>query len=1202
MNRRQIMWSLIAGGVILALLLAKAHFAGQDPMKWQAGKAEAAFQKDERRAEAWLGQDSLWIHLAEAGLAHPSAKLLLDEPTGYMLFRDNRLLFWTEASLSLSPSLADSLIHYGPMLYRHPSRYYYLKARRFEKGLVAVAAIPFPELGRNGIQCGAAPTRYPLRNAAGTVACYLSAAGTIPSPGQRLLTLMYLLAFAGFVFLLERGAHWLAARYHAFAAFALALLGVFVANKVSAHLAFPGVGYLEGLSSTAVLSGNLAQLAANSILALWLLSFAQRYLKAPTGRVRTFKSKMMLASLGYFSIAFFLLALSRVVESLVLESGLEFDFRNVFTLGPLCFTGVASLALLLFWLLLYSLWLGKGIARMELAAGQRLIAQATALLGIMLAHTFMPAAAPMGLFSFLMMALLYLALLDLFIDRGQPSLAWFTLWLAVLAAFGATFLFKYNLDDNRRQHLQFAQALAEAKDSLALDQLGLMATRLSLDSLMPALIGDTLLTSAGKASVAAALHHQMEWFPYLAKNFQMEFLQPDEPAFQDIIAQIGIDSLKEPAHDSSSWIVKPLFPNQGFFWFGLFHPPLPGRSSMPLLAALRPSPGRNEKALQELIPKGIQHRYPFDYLTFYQGRATPQRGQFEPGWLAKENWPEAGSWHESLNSQRALLYYRPEAGYRILVKEELGGYIKPLSLFSFLFALLMLLALIVLGANQQLHFFPATPGMLFWGSHSLRHRIQLSVIGLSLGIFLFIGLITVKYFQNLFATLHQEQLYETMARLAHNLQLQGLPADTTAQLAQLAEAQNADLLLYGLDGQLKASSAPFLFENKFRAPRINPVVLAAFRQNDFKPRIIEEQIGGLSFLSAYLAVPGSNGQPAFYLHIPYSSSDRALQQQVLEFIGTLLNLYVFLLLIAGAIAIAVANSITRPLAAIGEKLRSFKLGKNEPLVWERQDEIGKLVAEYNQMAVKLEERTEALKQSEREGAWREMAKQVAHEIKNPLTPMKLSIQYLQQTQRSDPERARSMIERVSNTLVEQIDGLARIASEFSDFAKMSKAQNEYLSLNEAIISVYYLFTEHQEPKEDIRLFLPEHPVFVFADKGHLVRVLTNLIKNAQQAIPEDRRGRIDIRLHQNGSTAMINVSDNGSGIPEDVQPSVFQPNFTTKTSGMGLGLAMCKGMIEAAGGTIHFETRQGEGTDFIVVLPVDPERAHQQEAPARENL
>jgi signal transduction histidine kinase len=178
-----------------------------------------------------------------------------------------------------------------------------------------------------------------------------------------------------------------------------------------------------------------------------------------------------------------------------------------------------------------------------------------------------------------------------------------------------------------------------------------------------------------------------------------------------------------------------------------------------------------------------------------------------------------------------------------------------------------------------------------------------------------------------------------------------------------------------------------------------------------------------------------------------------------------------------------------------------------------------------------------------------------------------------------------MISSVAQTLIEQIDGLARIATEFSNFAKMPKAEPESLNLNTVVESVYRLFTEHQEPAERIELTLPDTPVPVFADRGHLVRVLNNLIKNAQQAIPEDRQGLIHIRVQPGATQHLITVTDNGTGIPEEVQPKVFQPNFTTKSSGMGLGLAMCKNMMTAAGGDIYFETEPGKGTTFFMALP-----------------
>ena len=217
-------------------------------------------------------------------------------------------------------------------------------------------------------------------------------------------------------------------------------------------------------------------------------------------------------------------------------------------------------------------------------------------------------------------------------------------------------------------------------------------------------------------------------------------------------------------------------------------------------------------------------------------------------------------------------------------------------------------------------------------------------------------------------------------------------------------------------------------------------------------------------------------------------------------------------------------------------------------------------------------------------AWREMAKQVAHEIKNPLTPMKLSIQHMQMAIRSRPEEIQQVVDRVSHTLVEQIDNLSQIASEFSNFAKMPQPENEKVILNEIVANVHDLFRKREDM--DISLYVPMDEIYVFADKNHLLRVLNNLVKNATQSIPKSRRGKIMIRLYKEGDHARIEVEDNGIGIPENMKDKVFYPNFTTKSSGTGLGLAISYNIIESFNGKIYFRTELNKGSTFIIDLPL----------------
>jgi signal transduction histidine kinase len=302
-------------------------------------------------------------------------------------------------------------------------------------------------------------------------------------------------------------------------------------------------------------------------------------------------------------------------------------------------------------------------------------------------------------------------------------------------------------------------------------------------------------------------------------------------------------------------------------------------------------------------------------------------------------------------------------------------------------------------------------------------------------------------------------------------------------------------------------------------------------------------------------------------------------------LSKLLNLYVFLFITAIGLIYLLAGQITRPLALLGQKLLDIDLGKeNRRIEWKHNDELGHLIDQYNNMIEQLDNSAEVLAKNERDHAWKEMAKQVAHEIKNPLTPMKLTIQHLQMRAKSQSTGLDQHVARASSTLIEQIDNLVRIANNFSQFGKMPQATNDKILLNEVVTSVHDLFRKREDM--DIKCFVPIDDQYVFADKDHLIRIFNNIIKNAIQAIPLDRKGLIVIRLKREHHDAIVSITDNGIGIPDDQKSKVFQPNFTTKSSGTGLGLAMCNKMINSMNGNISFETDLNNGSVFYVRIPL----------------
>jgi nitrogen fixation/metabolism regulation signal transduction histidine kinase len=321
------------------------------------------------------------------------------------------------------------------------------------------------------------------------------------------------------------------------------------------------------------------------------------------------------------------------------------------------------------------------------------------------------------------------------------------------------------------------------------------------------------------------------------------------------------------------------------------------------------------------------------------------------------------------------------------------------------------------------------------------------------------------------------------------------------------------------------------------------------------------------------------------LNIPYFNSQSELNQEISGFLATLINLNAFIFLIAGSLAFFLTNRITASFQFIANKMRAIALGKdNEAILWNRQDEIGLLVNEYNRMLGKLEESATALARNEREGAWREMARQVAHEIKNPLTPMKLSIQYLKQSIDSNAPNVQELSNRVTQTLVDQIDQLSRIAGDFSQFANIGNSSPELVTVDAAIEATLQLYRTNQ--KLDIHLHAVDAGLQVMIDKLQLNRLLTNLLQNIVEAGEQQDAVKIDITIQREGGWVLIIIADNCGGIPESLRQRIFTPNFTTKTSGTGLGLAICRGIAEQAGGTILLRHSDDTGSVFQLQLPM----------------
>jgi len=403
------------------------------------------------------------------------------------------------------------------------------------------------------------------------------------------------------------------------------------------------------------------------------------------------------------------------------------------------------------------------------------------------------------------------------------------------------------------------------------------------------------------------------------------------------------------------------------------------------------------------------------------------------------------------------------------------------------------------------------------------------------------------------------------------------------KVCELSDVHDVFIALFDLKGRYLISSN-FVEMDTLHVPEtVNYSILKQLSTGNERA-YIDQNFGKGQYALAYWYFYDSKGKPMLIANVVYEKSyDRISELKItLKEISTG---YILLFLVAAAMAFLLSRNITRSLDIITKRIRKTKLGQyNEPIEWQNSDEIGELVSEYNRMLKQLEISALKLAQSERESAWREMAQQVAHEIKNPLTPMKLRVQQLERTWKERPEEFNGRLHAFSESMIEQIDALARIANEFSHFAKMPKPNLALENLDTTLHSVIELFDNVQQVKITYRAQLL-HPALVLVDKDQLIRVLNNLLNNAIQAIPTGRNGEIDVCLRVSEHHVIVRIQDNGVGITQENKQRIFVPNFTTKSNGTGLGLAMVKTIVEQNQGSVFFRSKEEKGASFFISLP-----------------
>jgi two-component system, NtrC family, nitrogen regulation sensor histidine kinase NtrY len=386
------------------------------------------------------------------------------------------------------------------------------------------------------------------------------------------------------------------------------------------------------------------------------------------------------------------------------------------------------------------------------------------------------------------------------------------------------------------------------------------------------------------------------------------------------------------------------------------------------------------------------------------------------------------------------------------------------------------------------------------------------------------------------------------------------------------------LSFYNSSGYLIATSQPEIFNLKLQSNLINPIVFGELIDKENQSMIADESIGYLDYKVSYAVVSsGIESEVVGFIAMPFFDSKNHLKRQQIEVFGNLISIFGLIFILAIVFGNAVLNNLLQPLRMVAGKIRKVTLQEvNEPIQYEASDEIGSLVRDYNHMLIKLEESKLALARSQKETAWKEIAKQVAHEIKNPLTPMRLKIQQMQRKHVPDTKEYETL-----TSLLTQVDTLSQIAESFSAFAEMPAPNNQEFDLARLTRQVVGLY-QSEHVVIDLKL---EDECFIDADKDILRRILNNIVLNAIQSV-EEKKAVIGVELKVKSNKCLLSVSDNGRGVPDKLKDKIFLNYFSTKSTGSGIGLALAKKGIENAGGNIWYDSKNGEGTTFFISLPL----------------
>jgi len=1235
----------IFGLAIFMFLLAKvvnAYIVGSTSSPFYAKLIQQDVLSKEKKFKKLTEDASLLLTLVNRTYDEPTLLELSDKEKGFFFFiydkdlgSEHKLLFWnTQQALPpiniMNESDASRMVRLSNGLYVHTSKSITLSGGKkiSVEGLLPVMYkyfveienlkrefASYPEAVRR-VDITFTPTEYPITSSFGNILFYLEKT-TIHQ--QQTSWPAIIIALLG-VFLLfiyfHQSAQYIHQRYGLFAGIAF-LAGIVLIMRLISYYR-PNILELRQFelfdpsiySSSFVLS-SLGDLMINGMLFCWLMLFISRRWKPEEVKASKHKwvniTVIILMLMVLLTMTFIF---ADILQSLVADAQISFNVTNFFSLTQYSFIGFFILGTLALSYFFFSQIFLNIINRINQWSSY-LVVLVTLFVGlVILTFTHNTSVVELNLYV-LIWLICYILMMQLKIFSGINSrlnISEVLYWLFVFAFSIAGVIIFENKKIEFEQRKQFAEKLSLRADpsserllSIALTYFDNDFLQRNFDRFKNQQANAELKDSIIKKNFSAYLDkYDTRIYTYdasekpLFNGGQQTSYDTLNTIFKIQGKETSIADLRyfEKSFDKFAYIYKKevvdtFGVNIGYFF--VLSEPKRYKSD-----ALIPELFRQTK---ELVPEYAPGYYYGVYsnlglVAYYNDYPFPTR-------LTEQQLPKF-EFESRKNKDYEELWYRHTGDKVVVIAKKDNSFIEGITLFAYLFSTFILLLFIYRATALMVRSRMRLSAISQYFQFSIRSQIHSTIIMVSLLSFLVIGVATILFFINRYDRNNQDKLSRAIQIMVNEVQNKladhnsfndetvlfetGASQEVEQLMQDISEIHGTDVNLYDTAGNLRVSSNPLIYNKGVLSEKMNP--LAFYNLNHLKAVqfVADEQIGRVNYISVYCPVRDEQGNAYAYLNIPSYSTQGELKQEISNFLVTIINLNAFIFLVAGAIAFVITNRITHSFTLIGQKMRDINLQKiNQEIEWHRSDEIGELVKEYNKMVHKLDESAEALAKSEREGAWRQMARQVAHEIKNPLTPMKLSIQYLQKAIDNNKVNVKEMTANVARTLIEQIDHLSKIASDFSQFANIGNPRNEVFDLHDMLYSLASLYDTMENVK------FTWHPIaeraMLFADKTQLNRLFTNLMQNAIEAPENQQQRTIEVNEIIEGDNIVISIRDNGGGISKQTRDKIFMPNFTTKSSGTGLGLAMSKGIAEQAQGSIWMDTVEGEGTTFYVKLP-----------------